>query len=624
MLDGMRSNAQSWGVKLAVGLIILVFVFWGIGSVQSPTGVVAEVNGSQITMREFQRAYSRQVQELQSVIPNITEEQLASFGIEANVLQSLVMLKLLEQEATRTGINISLADFRNAITSMPYFQNEEGKFDKEIYEKILANSGQSVAEFEAAIRQDLLPARFQQLLSSGLYVSEKTAYNQYLFGTEQRNVDYVSVKADPAAVEVSAKELEDRYTADSAQYQLPARIQLQYVNFAPDVVANKLEVTEDELKTAYDARVTQFQDPAQVKARHILLQIAQGASEADDKAVLERIQDLEKRIRGGEAFADIAMEFGEDGTKEQGGDLGWFAKNQMVPTFAEAAFTLNIGELSTPVRTNFGYHLILVEDKKDATTRTYDEVKDELKHTLLLEKANTAIPSLVDSALLEAANNTSLEDIAKANSLEVITSPLLDSTAIKASLGLQEKDVQVLMAAEKGQLWDSPISISGGLALVKVLDITPAMTQPLAEVQDEIKAKIAQAKALENAKERAAELVKTFEATPPSDIQESAFFNREGTIEGLGTNADMAKAVFASEDKNWIATPFVFGDEVLLVRFADKKLATEADFAAIKTPLLADMQNDKARINMQRYMMMLYSNAEVNILLPELFAPKQQ
>ncbi len=623
LLDGMRSNAaQSWGVKLAFGLIIIVFVFWGIGSVQAPTNTVASVNGSKITMREFQRSYSRMAQEIQRVIPGVTEEQLASFQLEANVLQQLIFTKLLEDASEETGIDVSTFALRNAIVSLPYFKNDKGEFDKTIYEEMLKQSGQSAAEFERALRQDLLPEDFTKLLTSGLYISDASARDQYNFVMEKRSMEYVLFPYDTAAQVVTDEEIEDAYNKSKALYALPARIQLEYINFNPDKLADPSSVTDADLEGAYSARQTQFAVPEQVKASHILFKVEQSASEEEAKAVLTSIQAIEARIRAGEKFADLAKEFGQDGTKEEGGDLGWFAKNQMVPAFADAAFSLATGELSQPVRTNFGYHLILVEDKKDAKIRTFDEVKAELRNALALEKVNTSLQDIVDASLLELANNKSLDEVAKLYKLAAEKTELLDAHTLAEKLGLRPSDVEILMSVEKGTLWDTPISLAGGLAIVRVVDSQIATAQPLAEVSDLIKEELSLEKAKVTTFEEAKEMTLTFSEKTPQNIKTSALFTRNGEIKELTTNMLLAKEIFASDDKDWKKTPFVIENGVIIVRLAKIEPANQKGFDAVKQVLLSEMKSAKSNMMFQQYVAMLRAEADIDILMPELFEQK--
>ena len=161
MLDGIRANAQSWGVKLAFGIIILVFVFWGIGSYTGPKGYVATVNDMHITEIEFQKAYGSMEQNLRASYPDLTPELLKGLQLEQQVLQQLVMKKLLESEAGRIGLEISPYELRLAVQEMPYFLDKDGRFDKDEYLRVLKASGLTPAQFEAGLREDLLPEKLQ-------------------------------------------------------------------------------------------------------------------------------------------------------------------------------------------------------------------------------------------------------------------------------------------------------------------------------------------------------------------------------------------------------------------------------------------------------------------------------
>ncbi len=620
MLDQIRSNAgRSWGVKLAIGLIAVVFIFWGIGSVQTPTGVVATVNGEQITLREFQRSYGQAVNEIQQFIPDVSEEMLANMQISQNILNELIIAKLFDQESKRTGIDISALELQNAIKSFPDFQDANGKFDKSLYEQIVSGRGESVAEFEAMIREKLLPLRFKQLLGAGLYVSDQTAKDQYDFSLQKRSIDYLKVTVDENNITVSQEELEKKYNEDINQFAVNKQVVLEYINFNSDKLADPSKITDEEIQTYYDTKISQFEEQEKVKARHILIQLAENASADEEKVVLSQIQAIEARIKNGEKFEDLAMEFGQDGTKENGGDLGWFEKNQMVQAFADAAFALNIGELSSPVKTNFGYHLILVEDKKEAHTKALDEVKEEIRNQIALEKVDNSLQDLVDTAYLELANNVSFEEIANRYNLSVEKTESLDQNALISSLGLAPASAEVIINTEKEQLVDIPLAMNGGLSIFKISDFIPAGVKPLSEVEEQLKNSIIASKAQDEAYNKAQNMLKETSTINSNEITTSSFFDRNGQIEGLGINAELAKEIFAGDDKNWKAKPYLFGSQVILARLAEIENADPVEFENNKQNIIQSMLEEKTNGLLQRYISMIYGNAEIEVLLPELF-----
>lgn len=628
MLDSMRANAQSWGVKVAFGIIILVFVFWGIGTSQAPTGVVGTVNGEQITHREFQMVYSRMASQFQEVLPNITEEQLIAIGILEAVSQELIMLKLLEVESERTGIDVSLRSLRNRIDAYSFFKNAAGKFDKELYVQILKTNGQNPASFERGLRQEMLPNLYKTLLSSGLYVNSEDIKNLYMFQLEKRSMDYVLFPYDIAAQKVSQEAIAKTYEEQKQLYALPARLQLEYINFDPEKMASKEKITQSELEKAYNERQDSFMIPAQVKARHILLTLAENASEEDAKKVLDSIKNIEQKLRDGADFNELSKQFSQDGAAQKGGDLGWFAKEQMVGPFAEAAFTLDIGQISTPVKTNFGYHLIVVDAKKDEYTQTLKEVEDDLRILLATEKINDSLQDTVDNALTTLLGSKDVQKdftaLAKKHALQFETSELLDVANLAEALDMRPADVQILMTAPKGRVWDTAIGMASGLSVVRISESLPAMTKPLSEVENSIKTSIATKMAHEAAMNKAKiAIVKNISKKDSFKgmVKQSGFIGRDGVWDDMGQNKELAKELFASDDKEWKSAPFRMNKGVVAIRLDKIAPVNESEFLDVQTQLVTRVNLEQANFMYDAFIFYLRLQADIDILMPEFFKP---
>ncbi len=340
MLDGMRSGAHSFVIKIAFGLIILVFIFWGIGSNTSNSGIVAKVNGEPITINEFQQAYNQMANEIKSVIPDLTEEQLKSFQLENRVLQNVIIRKLFLSEAKRIGLDVSAKELRDTLMALPFFHDESGKFSAELYEQRLKAFGQSSAVFENNLRLDLLPQKFQEVVTAGVFGDKNIAQKMFAFQGERRSMDYVLFPFETDKQNVSDAEAKAVYEERKELFTVPAQVSLEFINFTPALMADENAVTVEEIKAYYDDNQAKFSAEEQVKARHILLMAEPDAPKSENDKILSRLQDIASQIKTVEDFAKMAQQYGQDGTKNSGGDLGWFGKSQMVQEFADVAFAL--------------------------------------------------------------------------------------------------------------------------------------------------------------------------------------------------------------------------------------------------------------------------------------------
>lgn len=634
MLDGMRANAQSWGVKLAFGIIIIVFVFWGIGSFTGPSGVVATVNGDKITDLEFQRAYARMEENVRESMPGVTREMLRDLGLEQQVLQSLVVRKLLQSEARRIGVEIGPWELRRTVEQLPYFLDRDGRFDRDLYLKAFEGTGRSAAQFEDDLRADMLPGKMESLLTAGAWSSPEAARNIYDFQQEKRTVDYLLFPAEPHMAESvpTEEEIEQAYRDRESLYAVPARVRLEYAELHPSRMGDPASVSDEAVAEAYQARIDQFAEPEKVRARHILIMLPQDASQADVEKAGNEIRAAEARIREGQDFAEVAREVGQDGTAASGGDLGWFSRDQVVPAFAEAAFALQAGEMSGPVRSPFGFHLIRVEERQEATTRALDEVKEELRASLAAEAAASSLAEKADVVLAAALGGEDLAGAAaRVKGVEVRDTGLVPAEQLGQTLSLRPADMQAVLSASAGTVLDSALPTPEGMIVVRVAESLPPSTKPLAEVRDELVASLTRDKARGLALADAEKARAAFEGDQPgealrADVKRSEPFGRDGYVPGLGLGMDLVSAVFAEpairDDAGWLSGAYGVDDGAVLARPAESILPGEEAWAAVAGPLRDNMQANRAAMLFQAYLVQLNRDAKVKILNPSLFQPR--
>ena len=620
MLDGMRSGAHSFVIKIAFGLIILVFIFWGIGSNTSNSGIVAKVNGEPITINEFQQAYNQMANEIKSVIPDLTEEQLKSFQLENRVLQNVIIRKLFLSEAKRIGLDVSAKELRDTLMALPFFHDESGKFSAELYEQRLKAFGQSSAVFENNLRLDLLPQKFQEVVTAGVFGDKNIAQKMFAFQGERRSMDYVLFPFEMDKQNVSDAEAKAVYEERKELFTVPAQVSLEFINFTPALMADENAVTVEEIKAYYDDNQAKFSEEEQVKARHILLMAEPDAPKSENDKILSRLQDIASQIKTVEDFAKMAQQYGQDGTKNSGGDLGWFGKSQMVQEFADVAFALPENTLSEPVRTQFGYHLIWVDDKKEGRQIPFEEVKDRIKHDIAVERVNANLAQTVDSAIAAIMANGNMEDEAKKYNLKVTKTGFVDIASLADTYNLRQSDVDALVAMENGNVWDSAVTLNDELSVVKLVEKKASSVQPFEAVKAEIAAELKMKKAQESAKEKASQAVFGYDKNAPENIKTSSFFTRVGQVEHLGPLPELAKEIFAADEKTWLKHAYVSDEGAVVARLNTIKSVGEGEFEKIADDVLLNMQDAQKNMLFQAYILMLNQEANVDILMPELFA----
>ena len=620
MLDGIRAKSQSLFVKVAFGIIIVVFVFWGIGSYTGPKGLVASVNGRNITEMEFQRAYAQMEENVRRSIPNITTEMMESLQLEQRVLQSLVQEKLIEEETERTGLAISPYELRAFLMQLPYFQ-KDGKFDAALYKEVLAKNHITPQQFEADQAKMLLPGKLQRLVIAGSYIRPESVKAMYDYAAERRRVDYILFPAEAhmAAAAPSEEEVVKAYESQKGLFMVPPMVDIEYVRLDPSVMGDASAVSEDQLKAAYDQRIAQYTEPEKVHARHLLIRVAADASDADVKKAEEKIKGLEARIRGGEDFGEVAKANGQDGTAAQGGDLGWFTAEQMVPEFSKAAFAMKDGEVSAPVRTQFGFHLIKREGHQAATVHSLDEVKDELRTALATEAASHGLQDKADAVLAQALAGKTMEEAARAAGSDAVKAEKTGAVSAEDlinKLGVRDTEVASIMGTPAGTVLDTPLASGTSLLVLKVTDSRPQAVKPLDEVRSSIVESLTKQKAVDMAMEDARKARAAFQGDKPAvgvEIKTSEPFGRAGYITGLGGDVALAHAAFAVPEVGdvWLKDAFRVDDGAVLARVSSIEAPEEQSWKDVEAAMLADMQAKRADLVFQNYIERLVSEADI-------------
>jgi peptidyl-prolyl cis-trans isomerase D len=399
----MRKHSKSIIIKVMVGLIAVVFVFWGIYTIRGRPGTkIAYVNGDLISGLEYETVYREMLKSLQEQYKEYWNENLIEvFQIKQRALESLINKRLVSQEAERLGLGITDEEVANAITTYPAFQ-VDGEFDEGRYQSLLRYNRMEPADFESGIMLDLLGQKINQSIESFFPIPRAEILHYYTYEKERIGIDFVSF--DPgdfkARVEVNEAEKKEYFEQNKEKYRIPAKIKIATLTIDPADYLDEVTAAEGEISEFYELNPERFKDPEQIKARHILIKVSQGASESEDAKAKERALAILKEAKEGKDFSSLAEKHSQGPTASKGGDLGYFTRGQMVKPFEELAFSLKKGEVGGPVRTRFGWHIVKVEDRKDAHVKTLAEVRDQIetaiKTDMAREMANERMLTLLD------------------------------------------------------------------------------------------------------------------------------------------------------------------------------------------------------------------------------------
>jgi peptidyl-prolyl cis-trans isomerase D len=355
MSDFIHSKKSSVFATVLIGIIILAFMFTGYQTFdqRSTSGAIGSVDGMPIKPEEYQQEYNRQIEFYKQMMGgDLSQKQLEGMKIKESVIKNIVQRKLMTKFAKELGVYPSNEEVKAEIKSLPYFQTN-GQFDVTRYKSLLAANKLTPLEFETDVVDQIRMKQFQQL--AGQFTLSKA----YLADLEK----FRSEKVNAEVVTISKNNLR------------------QFVEVSPEELNKFLSVETNQKRVAsmFNERKASLDKPEEVKARHILL-LTEGKNEADVKAQIEKIS---KEVSPAN-FSKMADKYTEDPSgKGKGGDLGSFGRGRMVPEFEQVAFTQKPGTISAPVKTAYGYHLILVDQKTSATVAKLDDYKNSLAKEIL-------------------------------------------------------------------------------------------------------------------------------------------------------------------------------------------------------------------------------------------------
>ena len=401
MLTAIKERASGWIAWTLVALISIPFALWGINSYFEGASkiVVATVNGVEIEKTDYQNSLSDQRRMLvQMMGQNVDADYFASRAFKLQVLETLIDSRLQAEYLRDRGFRVTDEQLSKKISSFSAFQ-VDGQFDPTRYEQLVRNAGLSVEGFERQQRQqgaiDQLRAG---LRGSSLVVSSMTDRAiELLYQRRVAQFTVVDIAAFEDSMVVGSEALRDEFDANKAQYVQPEQMQVEFIRLSVDELGKQANVSELEQRAFYDSNVERFTQPESRSASHILWSLAEDDAEDVVDTREQEAKGIAARARSGEDFAKLAETYSKDpGSASRGGDLGIIRPGAMAPSFETVVFDLNEGQISDPVRTAYGWHIIKVTNIRESNVRPFDEVMGEIKTILEREWAENQFITMAE------------------------------------------------------------------------------------------------------------------------------------------------------------------------------------------------------------------------------------
>jgi peptidyl-prolyl cis-trans isomerase D len=497
MLQSIRDRLVGWMLWVVIGAVAVPFAFWGIESFRTDGNadpVVAKVGSEKITEGMLRSAYDQHYRRMQELMgDSFRPELIDKKDFRRRVLDGLIENESLRQQSAAAGYQIPDSVLLESVRAIPAFQ-DGGTFSAERYRERLGEQGSSPERFESRMRESLVLEQLRDGVISTAFVTEADVAANYRVAAQERFLSYVEfdVARYQAAIAVGDDQVKSRYEERKTLYMAPERIKLAYVELSLDKLPKAGSPGDEALKAIYEAeKATRFSTPEERQARHILISFG-----ADKQAAKKRIEGLLAKIKTGADFSGLAKsESADTGSKNDGGSLGWVKRGQMVKGFEEALYAMRKGEVSEPVETEFGWHLIRLDDLRPAATRGYDDKTVQAELLDLFQKREGEKHFQEQQEKIEQLafeNPTALDAVAKALNLEVQTTDWF-SRGGGAGIAANAAVIQAAFSDDliKNSENSKPIALApGNVVVVRKAEYEAPRQKTLEEVSEQIRAEL--------------------------------------------------------------------------------------------------------------------------------------
>lgn len=600
MFDLFRSQDRMKRIMLtailgvvSLGMLLYLIPGQNVPTVGGEEQVVAEVGGTPITAREVYRRIQATFRN-QTLPPDVIEVYVPQ------LIEAMVADRAVAYQAQRMGFRVSDEELARQIRSTPQLAT----LTPEQYQAAVEQMGYSVPEFENDMRKNAAENILKDMAAEGVVVAPQEAENAYRQANEKIKLAYMVFTPDKFKSDVNPTpaELQTYYEGKKAGFTVPETRNVQVVLIDQDKIAATIQTPETQLRAFYDSHKDQYRTPERVRVRHILLQTV-GKSPDEVKKIKAKAEDLLKQIKAGADFADLAKKNSEDpGTKDKGGEYGWMARGQTVKNFENAAFSMKPGQTSDIVTTEYGFHIIQVEEKEPAGLQPFEKVRDQIATELNKQQVNDKMQNLADQARAQIAKSPqNAEQIANSLGLQFVKADDVRPNAPIAGVGANKDLSDAIVSLGKNQVTQVLQVTPARLAVAVVTAVNPPRVPPLSEVEAAVRATYVNEKSTQlvqqKAKDAASTLAKNggdIQAVAKSlglEVKTSDAFTRNGSVD-----ASMGASYFAdafTKPVGAVVGPINASGQTVIAKVVDKTEPDMKDFAAQKDSIISSLKQKK-------------------------------
>ena len=633
MLDKLRRHRDSYAAKFVLFALAASFVI-GFGVLPSLTKdrsvggqVVAKVEGRPIYRAELDRVVKNLTQRYREQYgTQLDDKTLAQLHLDQVALQTLINRAVILREADKAGLRVTDDDLRSQLMEYDAFKDENGNFDPRNYERAIRNAGEGLtpAKFESDTRDSLVIERMQALINNSIQLTDDQLREIFVAEREKAMLAYVGVGAEDVAgqVKVNPDDVKAYYDAHKANFALPERRRFKYLEVSPNSLALAQKVDEKDLQELYTKHKEDYKEDEQVHAAHILFKV-EGDDAAKWEAAHQKAIEAAKKAKSGGDFAQLAKTLSNDSSASSGGDLGFFGKGQMVKPFEEAAFAMKPGEISEPIRTQFGWHVIKILEHKQAGYKTFDEVRATIERQVRTQKAQEQLAAVESGVKKDLDAGTDLDAIAKKYNLKVETTEFLTKEDRFPGV-LDAKPLMdagfALNAGQTSKVIDAQIA----KYVLKLDEIQAPKQRALEEVRPQVEQAVQLERAGGLAAAKAAELLDAAKkagslrkVAGKFSVKETPEFAQiDGEVPGFGKDPDVFRAAFTTRPEKPIPDrTFTVGGKVYVLQLIDRKHADMNEFANVRETFARERLQKKQESLFSDWLQAARGRTKVEVML---------
>jgi len=515
MLQLIRDRTQGLVVGVIVFFICITFALFGIQKYLDAKGsvVVAEVNGEEIGLTDFQRTFQQLRQRAQAMFGEAFDPELwAGDEAKMNALNFLIDERLILQAVDKANIRASDAQVAEYIRTSPQFQ-EDGVFSAELYKRLIRSIGFSELSFEQQVRKDLVVNQLRAGIAATAFTTADELQTLEQYQQQTRNVGFaiMGVEAFREGISPQPDELETYYRENAENYRVEEKVSLSYLDLSIESLMKDIQFDDTQLQAYYDANKALYTVQEERNANHILVQVPRDASPEEEQKAREKAVKLREKALAGESFETIARETSDDiGSRTDGGETGFFGRGVMAPEFEQAVFAMKEGEISEPVRTDFGFHIIRLKEIKPGGIKSFEDAKPEITRTYQREKAEALFFEQAEQlAELAYEHPDTLDVAAETLGLTVQKTGLIPRSKVSELLTPRVTEAAFEPEVLVEGLNSEPIDVSNGrIIVVRVNEHEPSRIPSFDEVVDVVTTDFIDARARAAVDARGDEIVK--------------------------------------------------------------------------------------------------------------------